>query len=395
MIRNLSRIQNIPEDLAELCGGHKCVRFEYEHARTYLTDADTITLQIALSVDNNPECLIAEQFPEDVDTFERLASSLRQQPIKLNSPLALDPVYIPKPWGREIWFSGIEERGISTCQGTPIAWLLDIFGKQLGCQNTPLLLKILDPLPTENIGDLYFELHEKKIEVYVVTHIDLSAWPDGVGQIRYGFNQSLLAEYGSEADFLDDYRKAVKDYEQVRRAIDTGTSELAVVETRLRQEMYRFTSLQPIRQGDVITVEPFVPHSLQHGVRVLELQTPHYERRILSFGQKVVTQDHWDTDEALEVAKLNGDPFSSDGNDNIIANFDEFLVERIKVEAGDTKELIADKYQILVGIEGSLNCGTDALLTPESAWFLPPRKQGFQIRNSIDQTGVFLRATET
>ena len=133
-----------------------------------------------------------------------------------------------------------------------------------GCDGFPLLLKILDPLAEENIGDLYFELHTEKVEVYVVTHVDRSAWPDGIGYIRYGFNQTLLKQYESPDLFLSDYRAAVKNYEQIRRKIDAGASGLAKTEAKLRQAMYCFTDLQPIMLGDVITVEPFMPHSLMH-----------------------------------------------------------------------------------------------------------------------------------
>ena len=223
MIENLNRLDAVPEDLFELTGANGCVRFEYKHERTYLATADTVMLQVALSnADGKLECLIAERFPDAADNFDLLASSLNQRPINLNAPLALNPVYIPKPWGQEIWFSGIEERGVSSCQGVPIAWLLDLFGRHLGCNSAPLLLKILDPLPEENVGDLYFELHKKKVEVYVVTHVDNDAWPNGVGRIRYGFDQSMLAQYESQSDFLADYRQAVSDYEEIRRAIDSG-----------------------------------------------------------------------------------------------------------------------------------------------------------------------------
>ena len=158
--------------------------------------------------------------------------------------------------------------------------------------------------------------------------------------------------------------------------------------------MYRFTALKTIRKGDVITVEPFVPHALQHGVRVVEFQTPHYERYILSFGQEVVTQDHWDTDEALKVAKLDGESFSPTSLDNVIADFEEFTVQRIHVKAGGTEKLDADKYQILMGIAGSMTCSPETLITPESAWFLAPNEDGFEIRNKTTQPGVFLQATE-
>ena len=237
-------------------------------------------------------------------------------------------------------------------------------------------------------------LHKKKVEVYVVIQVDSDAWPDGVGQIRYGFDQNLIGQYESSFDFLTDYRQAVSDYEQVRRAIDSGKSGLDAQEVDLRHAMYRFTALKAIRKGDVITVEPLVPHALQHGVRVVEFQTPHYERYILSFGQEVVTQDHWDTDEALKVAKLDGESFSPSSFDNVIADFEEFTVQRIYVKAGETEKLDADKYQILMGIAGSMTCSPKTLITPESAWFLAPNEDGFEIRNKTTQPGVFLQATE-
>ena len=396
MIENLGPLQNVPGDLHELIGGHTCVRFEYEHHRPYLKNPEPITLQVVLGLEGTSlQCLIAEQLPKDVDSLEETSRFLNRQPVDLTAPLPLDPGYIPKPWGREIWFSGIEERGVSTCREIPIAWLLDIFGLHLGCTTAPLLLKILDPLPDENFGDLYFELHTQKVEVYVVTHVDRSAWPDGVGRIRYGFDQSLLAEYDSSAAFLGAYRDAVRDYERVRRQIDSGITGLETEERQLRQNMYRFTALQQIRRGDVITVEPLVPHSLQHGVRVIEFQTPHYERYILSFGQQVVTQDHWNTDQALEVARLDGRPFRGDQTNDIIADFDQFRVQRIQIEPGSAVSLGADRYQILIGIEGSLSYGPGTLINPESAWFLPPAGNDVEIYNHTEQPGTFLTATET
>ena len=395
MIERLGLLKIIPNDLSALLGKHNCVQFEYEHLRPYLKQPDSLKLNVALSRRNHHlECLIAETFPDEAQNFNDLSASLQQQPIKLNGPLLLDPVYISKPWGREIWFSGIEDRGISSCEETPIAWLFDIFGKQLGCEGFPLLLKILDPLAEENIGDLYFELHTEKVEVYVVTHVDRSAWPDGIGYIRYGFNQTLLKQYESPDLFLFDYRAAVKNYEQIRREIDAGASGLAKTEAKLRKTMYCFTDLQPIMLGDVITVEPFMPHSLMHGVRVVEFQTPHYERYILSFGQKVITQDHWDTDEALKVARLDGYSASAGAND-IIADFDRFQVERLEIPPGQTRALSADRYQIIMGIAGKLSCDTGERLSAESAWFIPPREEAFEIRNKTKEPSVFLRARET
>ena len=110
--------------------------------------------------------------PESREAFFEFAESNNLSSIVLDKPLALDPVTVEKPWGEEIWFSGIEERGVSSSNGIPITFLVEIFGEFLGCSKPPILLKVLAPNPEPNLGDLYFELHEKKTEVYVVTNIN-------------------------------------------------------------------------------------------------------------------------------------------------------------------------------------------------------------------------------
>ena len=98
--------------------------------------------------------------------------------------LGLEPARIPKPWGQEVWFTGVEERGVCLFHRwsaqLPIPWVQAAApGAFAGSPAEPLvLLKILDPVAQEVVGDLYFELHEEKREVYVVTHIDPEAWPD-------------------------------------------------------------------------------------------------------------------------------------------------------------------------------------------------------------------------
>jgi hypothetical protein len=168
------------------------------------------------------------------------------------------------------------------------------------------LLKILDPSSTPVLGDLYFELHEEKREVYVVTHIDREAWPDGVGYIRYGFAPERVGQFANEAEFRSAYLAAVQAYESVRRALDSlpegaePDRELLALEPVLREGMNSFTGLRALRVGDVVEVPLLVPHALLHGVRTVEFQTPTYERKILSFAQKVLTQDHWDTTVGVE-----------------------------------------------------------------------------------------------
>src|SRR5690625_7657891 len=58
------------------------------------------------------------------------------------------------------------------------------------------------PLPVEVVGDLYFELHEEKREVYVVTSIDPQAWPEGIGAIRYGRSEEHTSELQSRGHLV-------------------------------------------------------------------------------------------------------------------------------------------------------------------------------------------------
>ena len=56
--------------------------------------------------------------------------------------LQMQPLSIPKPWGQEIWYTGIEQRGISRfgdeTAGVPIPWLLPFLPGQ-GELQMPLL----------------------------------------------------------------------------------------------------------------------------------------------------------------------------------------------------------------------------------------------------------------
>ncbi|HSC76272.1 MAG TPA: hypothetical protein VLB90_08565, partial [Pseudomonadales bacterium] len=311
---------------------------------------------------------------EQGNGVEHIAATLNIAVIDFSAPFRLQPVHIPKPWGQEIWFTGIEARGVSQVISetgtTPLSWVIALDRQRiLGAHKQPNLLKILDPLPDEVFGDLYFELHEKKREVYIVTHIDRHAWPDGVGAIRYGFSSEKLKEFADEAVFLVAYRDAVRHYQSVRRELDKLMDELRerdgvellapvaaaqtqrwleelprglrVQEESLRERMESFTALRKLRVGDVLAVPLRTPHALQHGVRTVEFQTPVYERKILSFAQKVLTQDHWDTDEALELAQLQTPedvafPVLQD-SDGVkieqIVQFDDFTVQRIYLAA--------------------------------------------------------------
>lgn len=365
------------------------------------------------------------------------ASWLQQLPLpwfELGQPLRLQPVAIPKPWGREIWYTGIEARGVARVgdgvRDTLLPWLLAIAPLRFchALQRNLILLKILDPLPDPVYGDLYFELHREKREVYIVTHVDAAAWPMGVGAIRFGFNSDLRAEYRDDHRFLSDYRIAVLAYQDVRREIDllldaaqvrtAISSEEAVAaavretwlealplalrqrESELRQAMERFTGSMPLQIGDVVKVPTLVPHSLQHGVRTVEFQTPVYERLILSFAQKVLTQQHWDVDEALDVLLLDPpppEPFPQlaalDGwREEQIVEFDDFEVRRIVMAPGAIRELKPPRdYALCMAVGGALQLSENVLAADE-ALLLSPVWRGGRLVNVSEEVRTLLMA---
>jgi hypothetical protein len=333
---------------------------------------------------------------EDLASIASFAHRNHFPILNISAPWDLLPVQVPKPWGREIWFTGIEERGQTGVKGIdgalPLPWVLAIFPQ--ATERSLILLKVLDPLPDEVYGDLYFELHEEKQEVYVVTHIDTQAWPEGIGYIQLGFSPARRSAYANDDEFKKAYLDAVEKYEKVRRALDKKLDgfrqqknidlsapvssiqlkkwinnlsqsieykELIQNEQRLRQVMNDFINYMPLAVGDTLAIPRFVPHALQHGVRVVEFQTPVYERKILSFAQKVLTQNHWDTREALSIANMDH-PFTSRpevtfSSDVVtveqIVNFDDFVVQRIHLQAG-TYDAEKSGYGLLMPITGEL-----------------------------------------
>jgi hypothetical protein len=331
----------------------------------------------------------------------------------LHSPLRLEQVHIPKPWGQEIWYTGVEQRGVCgfaapAGESVPLPWVLETLAPWLtGGPSELVLLKILDPLPEAVWGDLYFELHEEKREVYVVTHVDKSAWPDGIGAIRFGFDSQVRSNYSSEAEFKSAYRASVAAYESVRRkidaALDTRREQQGIAldaplapeqlmgwqqsldagllreERALRSAMEAFTRLMPLRVGDVVKVPCYTPHALQHGVRTVEFQTPVYERKILSFAQKVLTQQHWDTDDGVALMALEPEaqkPFTvcyqSEGVlVERIVDFADFTVQRWMLQRGSRHSVeLGGSYVLVMAIEGEVVIG-DCLLSPEQACLVP------------------------
>ena len=318
----------------------------------------------------------------------QLRAELGSLSIPLDQPVTLKSVAIPKPWGEEIWFTGMEARGeaqvVVADQSLPLSAYLTLAPGWIHQHADIVLLKILAPKAAPVTGDLYFEVHERKEETYVVTAIDPTAWPAGKGAIRYGVNQALRAQYADDDRFRQDYLAAVEAYERIRRLLDgelgtrklsqagdtdllnANATQLEALEQQRRQAMEQFTSLLPLAVGDIVLVPPWHPHSLQHGVQVVEFQSPTYERYIISFAQQVLTQNHWDS--ATAIAKMSLEPLAPEPpldpelpeGIRRIADYRDFGALRITLDdAQRAYPIPADlPYAVLICVAGRVRCGT-------------------------------------
>lgn len=423
---------------------HRCFAIAFEHIADYLVPPQRqpliallalcrtlagIQIYAAVQVDDQSFRAALNTLPEQPSVLAEFAYDQGLPWLQLDAPLQLQPIYIPKPWGQEIWYTGIEARGQSaiTAQGllTPLPWVLNLMPSVLaaGQPKQLLLLKILDPLADEIYGDLYFEMHEQKQEVYIVTAIDKTAWPSGTGAIRLGFSRQKRAHYQNEQEFKHAYLAAVEDYREVRKQIDALLDQqrlahqidllspvdaitlaawqaelpkaLRLAEANKRQVMDDFTELYPLVVGDVVKVSCRVPHALQHGVRTLEFQTPVYERKILSFAQKVLTQAEWDTQAALAQVVIDT-PMQPEIKCLVttaqmrieqVVEFDDFEVQRIQLEAGQVFICGPNKnYSLLLLLLGDLHIYYQDTLqklshnhTEEPAFLLPATDHEYRL----------------
>jgi hypothetical protein len=418
---------------------------EYEYIQYYLPAEPSILLiavyclsgdQLYFTVAESSSSLSSrlQSMTESLSGFHAVTTAEGLPVLEMGGPLMLEAVSIAKPWGKEVWYTGIEERGVSRVTdglaSAPLPWVLSVAPKRLtaNCERNINLLKILDPLSEEVYGDLYFELHEEKREVYVVTHVDKQAWPSGVGAIRYGFNSDYRSTFSSDDDFKAAYLGKVKQYQALRRQIDKHLdndrkiegvapnepvssavmkrwmSKLPNVvlaqEQELREEMNKFTALLPLELGDVVKVPLLTPHSLQHGVRTVEFQTPVYERMILSFAQKVLTQNHWDTERAVDVMSIDPPSMASllvlektaEHCLEEVVLFEDFQVLRLTISKGCEYILLpTHQYGLLMAVDGEVDC-QGALVTKEKALLLPSERRDICLVNSSARDAVLLLA---
>lgn len=203
---------------------------------------------------------------------------------------ALEPALVPKPWGREDWFSGVEARGesrVRVAEGSvPLSEYLAAHGR-----GAPIvLLKLLRP----SLGDLYMEVHQTKHEVYVVDAVDPARW-SADGAMLLGVDQTARGALGDEA-----FRDVLRRRAEAAEAGHVGVGEVAAL-----------LAAVPLRPGDVVAIPPGAPHSLLQGVTVVEFQTPVFERRILAATGPVVTQAGWDVQAAVAAVDLDAQPVVS------------------------------------------------------------------------------------
>lgn len=197
----------------------------------------------------------------------------------LERPVELVPVTVEKPWGHEVWYSGVEARGESGVSQDGRSARLSEYLEAVGIAEVVLLKEL-----HATTGDLYLEVHQVKSEVYIAL---------APGNLQLGMNQALRRELGDDA-----FRQA---FVRVAAAYERGVTG--------REAVDAFVATRSLVTGDVVAVEPWLPHSLQRGASVIEFQTPVFERLVLSSTQPVATQEHWDTERA--VGRISLDPPTS------------------------------------------------------------------------------------
>ena len=387
--------------------------------------------------DGSLRCLIAADNDYSQDVFE-ISSCLEDAAAELALPVfsqnrAINclPHHEPKPWGEEIWFTGIEARGVSEVGevgcSIPLPWLLAVAPSWFGGVQQLVLLKSLAPRPEPVWGDLYLELHRKKQEVYVISAVDESAWPAGKGQIRLGVPPDLVSNDNKKQEFMSSFSSSISAYGACRQKIDAELdrcrleagltlnepvdpkqqeqwlqalpAEWIEQERRLRDQLFAHTQLHDLEPGDVVKVPTLTPHSLQHGVRAVEFQTPVYERLIVAFAQKVLTQDHWNSEEALSLMNLDArldrelERVSEAPGAVVesVVRFDDFSVDRVTLSQGASFQWSGAVYSLWMTIKGQPELAGHRL-NPEQAAVMAAGCGDLTVTHEGEGDWVFLLA---
>ena len=445
-----STIETWRKSLFENSDSKKVIAIKYPYHKYWIKGKESQTFLTAVCiyyqeeflfiVDENllDEQIILKQYKDPKELYHFFKDHLEIEWISLLKGFHLHPVYIPKSWGQEIWYTGIEERGISLVKlgkkDVLFPYILSFCPQCIvnGDEKNIILLKVLDPLPDPNCGDLYFELHEKKKEVYIISEIDRSCYPNGKGKVKLGINQKEYQKHTDKEIFKQSMLKSIINYKQTLDRIydivqnnyyrTTHQNDVSPIEyTKILKilpqtiqndlaEKYakveEFCHFEEIEVGDVLTVNSLVPHSLLHGIKVVEFQTPYYERLIISFNQKVITQDDWDSKKAISL--MDCTPQSKnleftliENTENVIvekiASFSDFVVKRIHLKNKHTsyQEIINGYYFLIICLQGSIKLifsdETSVILEKDQSFFITAKCKKLTIENEMEHS-IYLKS---
>jgi quercetin dioxygenase-like cupin family protein len=136
----------------------------------------------------------------------------------------------------------------------------------------------------------------------------------------------------------------------------------------------------------------------------VEFQTPHYERRIAFFGQKVLTQAHWDTDRALEVMDLV--PYQPPALQLVrveagvrveqFVDFPDFRAFRVTLAAGQSCAWeTGAEYHLWIAVNGTVSFGWAegaTELSAEESLMMPVARGTYEVSNPGSEPLILLLA---
>lgn len=438
-----------PHSSMKPVGGEKDIFFAYKDSSLPWEESGSLWSHYRVHAPNSQELKqvsIVEK-KELHCNYSEISAQLKQAPpYKPQSPGFLQPTVVVKPWGFEQWWSGIEQRGIShitphpKAEGVRLSTYLDFFGEAAleSPPRAPILLKTLSPFPHPIRGNLYYELHLQKSEVYIVCRIQGNTPKDthpSSATLYVGVSQDKRSSYASDDAFRHAFAQALCEYETVQQHISASledfyrraqaqcaqrdfsrkkerwwwqqqvqnseeliSTSLKHKRAQLKRRLMEFFHPVEVKVGDVISIPPRVPHSLQHGIEVIEFQSPSYERTILAFDQKVWTQDHWDIQDAMQHMCLHPhrDHLSLDhlcssepqaAQRFLVATFADFKVFLLTVPPNTSLQLSGEgKHSLLKVLAGTAVADfkglQQTLITTEYALFLPAALTSFTLQHS-------------
>jgi hypothetical protein len=123
------------------------------------------------------------------------------------------------------------------------------------------------------------------------------------------------------------------------------------------------------------------------------------------FAQKVLTQKHWDTADAL--SKMHPEIYQQPELEKLhqsagmlverFVDFPQFTADRISLDTGQTwADQLDGQYHLLISISGQATVfpenGKSVILNPEEALFLAVSMGSYQVQSTGDTPLIYLKA---